>query len=193
MTPGFLDGMLLAATVAGDRDGAAAGPGLAPGLARRLAERLGALAAKPTDARREEVRRIAGELRAVAPSAELPPAARAILAPGLPRELGRRWAANAPPVRRGYRVHPALRATLRRLAGPSDPSARAKELAAADAPDERLRAWAARLTGPGDEPERVLGALALGGRGERIGDATSRRWRAIGAELASVWEAPWRG
>ncbi len=191
MTPGFLDGMLLAATAADDPSGAAALAGLAPGLARALRARALELAARPTEARREEISRLAGELRAVDPAAELPPAAQPILAAALPRDVGRRWAASAPPVRRGFRVHPALRATLRRFAYPSKPGAEDAELAAAETADPRLRPWAARLAGR-EEPARVLGALALGATGDLRGDADSARWRRIGAELASVWGSPWR-
>lgn len=192
MTPGFLDGMLLAATAADDRAGEMATAGLAPGLAEALRARARELSARPSEARRDEVRRLAGELRAIASSADLPPAARSILAPALPRELGRRWAASAPPVRRGFRVHPALRATLRRYAKPAAADARAKELTAAEDADPRLAPWAERLAAH-EEPERVLGALALGVRGDTVGDATSNPWRRIGAELASVWESAWRG
>ncbi|MEZ4339422.1 MAG: hypothetical protein R3B82_22595 [Sandaracinaceae bacterium] len=192
MTPGFLDGMLLAATAADDPSGERAAPGLAPGLAAAFAARAAELSARTSEARRDEIRRLAGELRAIAPSAELPPAARAILAPALPRELGRRWAASAAPVRRGFRVHPALRATLRRFATPASVDARAEELEAAATADPRLVPWGARWS-RGEEPERVLGALALGARGETVGDATSNPWRAIGAELAAVWESAWRG
>ncbi|MBX3273579.1 MAG: hypothetical protein KF729_25165 [Sandaracinaceae bacterium] len=191
MTPAFLDGLLLAATVAGDRDGGLARAGLAPGPARGLAERSAALAALDAEARRDEVRRLAGSLRAIALDAALPVAARAILAPALDREAGRRWTEGASPVRRGFRAPPALRATLRRFATPADPSAHARELDAAEDADPRLAAWAPRLA-EGADVARVTGALALGARGELRGDAASSRWRRIGAELASVWESPWR-
>jgi len=94
-------------------------------------------------------------------------------------------------VRRSFSLHPTLRATLRRLAQPSADDAADAERAAAEGADPRLRPWAERLA---DDPEgvlRVLGALALGAAGDRVGDATSRPWRRLGAELASVWEAAW--
>ncbi|MCB9593212.1 MAG: hypothetical protein H6719_10810 [Sandaracinaceae bacterium] len=191
MTPGFLDGMLLAATAADDRGAAQARPGLAAGLSRALEARASRLEALDADARRAEVRRLAGGLRAIDESAELPARARAILAPALPLPVGRKWAAHAPPVRRGFRVHPDLKATLRRFAEPCDPGARAAELEAAASADARLHRWVERC-GPGESPERVLGALALGASGDTRGDATSNPWRRIGAELAAVWESPWR-
>ncbi len=187
----LLDGMVLAATAADDRDGALAAPGLTPALARTWAARLDALSRLDTDARRAEVRRLAGRLRPIAPSADLPVRARAILASSVPRALGRKWASQAPPVRRGLRIDPSLKATLRRLAGPTNRDAEAQELDAAKDADPRLSPWAEPLA-QGADPARVLGALALGAAGDTVGDSRSRSWRRIGAELKLVWESPWR-
>jgi len=187
----LLDGMALAAAVADDRDGADAAPGLAPGLAHSFVERAAALSALDPEDRHAEVRRLASRLRRIDPSAELPVRARALLASSLPRTLARKWAAQAPPVRRGFRTDPALKATLRKLAGPMDPAAHVKEVDAAPTADPRLRPWADKIA-RGEDVERVLGALALGAAGNPVGDAVSRPWRQIGAELNFVWESPWQ-
>lgn len=193
VTPGFVDGMLLAATATGDREGSAAGPGLAPGLAGALDAHAAAVAELPTPARRARIRALAASLRAVDPAADVPPRVRGLLAAAVDREVGRRWAAEAPPVRRGYSLHPTLKATLRRLAQPSADGAAEAERAAAAHADPRLRPWAEHLADDPGDATRVLGALALGAAGDRVGDATSHPWRRIGAELAEVWEAAWRG
>lgn len=186
--------MVLAAMVHDDRTGNACLAGLAPGLARALRARLDALAALSRAARHREVRTLVGELTRVPADADAPPRALAILAPDAPRAVARRWAADAPPVRRGFRVTRGLKATLRRLAAPGNPHAREEELAAAarlePAMRERLWRWA-ELLGGGDA-ERALGALALGAEGHLAGDARSWRLRAIGRELAEVWEGGWR-
>lgn len=208
MRDAFLDGMMLAATALDDRDGSAARAGLSEPLAAALGARLESLGARDETQRRREVRRLAGTLRRVPEDADLPARAAALLAADVPREVGRRWAASAPKVRRGFAPQAALKTTLRRLAASADPRAADAERAAAahlddparDAPDDdaarreaRLRAWAERLSPGEDDPMRVLGALALGARGEGGGDGTSRGWRRVGRELARVWEATWRG
>jgi hypothetical protein len=191
--------MTLAATAREDRDGAAAAGGLSPDLGAALAGRLEALAQLDRTRRRAEVRRLAASLRRVPSDAALPPRAAALLATHVPREVGQRWLAGAPRIRRGFSASASLRASLRRLAAPADPAAETDERAAAarvdaDAPAHaaRLRGWAARLARGADEA-RVLGALALGAAGADGGDARSRPWRRIGRELARAWEAPWRG
>ena len=208
LSQGLLDGMVLAATIQDDAGGERALPGLADGLARALRERTEALAESDSTTRRSAIRDITGRLRAVAQSAQLPTRARAILAPEMPRAIGRKWASQAPPVRRGFRVAPALRATLRRLATPTDPAAHAEELSFAEHADRRLRPWAERLAQEeNQDPARVLGALGLGAQPKsrpcgdaptdqpvrgQYGDQNSNRWRQIGAELAMVWESAWR-
>ena len=194
---GFLDGMTLAAVAQDDRDGTAAAPGLSPALATKLRDRLAALDALDRTRRRAELRRIAARLEEVPVDADLPARAASLLVADVPREVGMAWAARAPKVRRGFGVTPGLRSTLRRLAAPADPTAEARERSAAarvdaDLPDraDALRRWARRLAGDADanaSSSRVLGALALGARGEAGGDGTSRPWRRLGRALAEVW------
>ncbi|MCZ7682237.1 MAG: hypothetical protein M5U28_26980 [Sandaracinaceae bacterium] len=193
----FADGMTLAAMVQDDRTGGACAPGLAPGLRGALAARLAALRASSRAERHEAVRALAATLGAAPEDADAPPRALAILATEVSRDAARRWSAAAPAVRRGFRVTRGLKTTLRRLAssGPSD--ARGAELAAAERAEgleparlATLERWA-RLLGEGDE-RRALGALMLGLEGDLAGDPSSRRLRAIGRELAFVWEGAWR-
>lgn len=189
----FFDGMALAATAQGDRDGAGARGGLAPSLAEPFEARMRSLAALDRTQRRREVKRLAEQRRAVAEDADLPPRARALLAADVPKEVGRAWLA-ASPVRPGFRVTPGLKATLRRLAAPAEPDAVADEEAAAARAEAHvhaaaLRRFAQKLGGE----RRVLGALLLGAERRLGGDATSRAWRRIGHELRVAWEGPWRG
>lgn len=189
--------MTLAAMVQDDRAPSADGGGLAPALARALTARLAALDASSRAERHEAVRALVATLAAAPEDTDAPARALGVLATDVPRETARRWSAAAPPVRRGFRVTRGLKTTLRRLAsaGPSD--AREAELAAAARAERlepsRLAALRrhARLLGEGDET-RALGALLLGIEGDLAGDASSRRLRAIGRELAYVWEAAWR-
>lgn len=189
MRPGFIDGLVLAAFTTDDSDGASVRGGLAPGLARALEERLQALAGLERAERRAQVGTLADRLRPVRGNASLPARAAAILATEVPLELGRAWAAGAPKVRRGFRVSPPLKATLRRLALPSSPGAQSAERAAAATDDERLARWAPHLDA---DIERVRGALVLGARGDEAGDDRSRAWRRVGAELAEIEDAAWR-
>lgn len=208
MSPRFLDGMVLAATAADDRAGAAGVVGLSSALGTALEAAMTEMAALDRSARRARVHRLTAALRAVPTDASPPPAVRALLAVDMPPEIGRAWAASAAPVRRGFRLGAALRATLRRLAAPTTEGAEAAERAAAAelterAPErhrERLTVWATRLA-VGADPARVLGALVLGAAsaspdvaspgvalpGAGLGDGTSRPWRRIGRELGLAW------
>lgn len=118
-------GFLLAATVAEDDASATARGGLVRSLAEHVAPEAEALANRPADERRAIIRRHAstlrGPARADAPSV---PRARALLAPEMPRDVGRVWLAAAPKPRRGYVAPAALRDVLRRVtreARPADP------------------------------------------------------------------------
>ena len=161
-------------------------------LAEALASRLRDLGALDSAGRRAEVRRLTGALVEVPVDADLPARAKAILAKDVPPTVGRRWAEDAPPVRRGYRVPHGLKATLRRLAEPADADAEAVERAAAADADPRLGRWAREIALDGADEARVLGALSLGAQGAAGGDDRSRTWRRIGAELALAWGASWR-
>ncbi|MGE0790661.1 MAG: hypothetical protein AB7S26_33615 [Sandaracinaceae bacterium] len=195
MTRGFLDGLCLAATIASDRDGSKVSRGLSPGLSRALDAALTEARERGT---KTEVARWAASIAPVGTEPDLWPAALAILAPDVPRALGASWARAAPPVRRGFRVEPALRATLRRRAGAPDPDARSAEREAGRAllasdPDgdhnHRCVAIAASLATA--DVERAVGAVALGARGDGGGDAVSRGWRRAGVALRLAEEAGW--
>lgn len=112
----LIDGMVLAATARADRGAREALPGLAPGLARALADRIAELDAMTRSARHTRVKEIVERMASVPTDAQLPPRARAILAPDLPRELAVAWSRGAPRVRRGFRVNRAIKLLLRRLA-----------------------------------------------------------------------------
>jgi len=130
----IVDGLALAATIAGDRDGAAARSGLAEGLAIGMTARLASLSC---DAREPVLRALAASLRPALDGArELPPRAAAIVAPEAPRELGARWIAAAGAPRPGFRAPPSLRAQLRRST-PDERHRAAREIA------ELERAWRA--------------------------------------------------
>lgn len=191
--------MVLAAMVQDDRTGSECMHGLAPSLARALDERLAVLAASSREERHGAVRVLVSTLSAVPPGADAPPRVLAILATDAPREVGLRWSAAAPRVRRGFRGTRGLKTTLRRLATSGSSDARAEELAAAERAsvlDPARLAWLkrwARALSDGDEA-RALGALVLGMEGDLAGDARSRRLRAIGHELAQVgWRSGWPG
>lgn len=189
----FVDGLVLAATVQEDRRLTSVGPGLAPGLERALADRLAKLAALSREARHREIRRLVRQRIAVPTNADLPPRAALILAGDVPREIGRRWAARASEVRRGYQVPHSLRSALRRLAQPSSANAAAEERAAAPRADALPPSRRARVLAiAAHHGERALGALVLGIEGREGGDPTSRKLRRIGRELALIWESPWR-
>ena len=185
----FIDGLVLAAIVADQPSSGVASGGLAPGLERALRARLDALAGLGREERREEVTRLAASVRPIDARAALLPRAGAILASDVPKELGRKWVAHAPPVRRGFRVSAPLKATLRRLAVPSNRRVERNEREAASRATQTQIAWASRL---GADEERIRGALVLGAEGDRVGDAISNPWRRIGSELAEVEGAAWR-
>lgn len=193
MSPAFVDGMCLVAIARGDRDGSAAA-GLGARLSAALGDALAAHAQSDERTRRNAVRGWAEALGAVAEQNDLPAPARALLAADVPRELGRRWMAEASPVRRGFRSTAGLRATLRRYVGAPDPDAAERERAAGEALDGDARArWQALGLGT---DTRVLGALALGadsfGQGDEAGgDAHSRLWRRVGRSIAQAREASW--
>lgn len=194
MNAGFVEGMCLAATIAEDRDGGSAGPGLSARLREALEEALAAQRARDRGERRAEVARWAEALKRVDPETDLPPRALALVAGDAPPRVGRAWAKEAAPVRAGYAAGRGLRTTLRRLAGPSDPEAAAKEREAARSmPEPRRARWAPLASALGGDPERVLGALALGASGDLRGDACSRSWRRIGRALDEAEEAGWHG
>jgi hypothetical protein len=193
MSSELVDGMLLAAAAQGD-GGRAAIAGLAPGLARRFSAAIRELDALERGHRHARLRATVAKLAAIPTDARLPPRAAAVLAPEVPREIGARWMASAPPVRRGFRVHRSLKTSLRRLAASEEHDAEKNERAEFSRIDRAISARLdpiARQLAPSDR-ERALGALALGMRGVMGGDERSRRWRAIGRELSIVWSEAWR-
>ncbi|MDH5490950.1 MAG: hypothetical protein OEY14_03160, partial [Myxococcales bacterium] len=105
---------------------------LCPGPRSTLEQRWQRMSALPPEASRAElgtiVRRLRPPLRPELPIAR----ARGILAIEAPPALGRAWMADAPRPRRGHRLPPGLRATLRRLgteAATEDPRIAAREQA----------------------------------------------------------------
>lgn len=103
--------MLLAALAAGDEGAARAR--LAPPLREALARAIAATSAQRAADRGAFLAALA---RAVAPAIgaadAMPAAARAIVAPLAPREIGARWMRDAAPPRAGFRASAALRTTL---------------------------------------------------------------------------------
>ena len=194
LSTAFLDGLVFAAIVQDDRHGPTASRGLAPKVGAALRERLRELDALTRAQRHEVVRALVAKLVAIPTDAELPPRAALILAPSVPREVGRRWAANAPEVRRGFRVTRAVKSVLRHLAAPAGVDSSAEERKAAGrvaelSPD---RAAAVLRVAAQHGGERAIGALMLGVEGHEGGDEATRRLRRIGRELALVWGAEWR-
>jgi hypothetical protein len=198
----FLDGLALAATLAGDRGGAAA-PGLAADLAAAVESKLEALRALEGKARERAIAAMAAGLRpSIDPGATLPARAAAILAPEVPREVGARWIDGAPPPRAGFRAHASLRATLRRLAR------RDTESAHRDRDRDRGRSLLRHAIAGGVSEGEALGALDAGERdavlaAPEAGDASARaRWAALaraaidagaGSDLARALGAMERG
>lgn len=193
----FFDGMALASTAQGDRDGGAALSGLARPLAEPFDARMRSLAALDRTQRRREVKRVAASRRQVPEDAALPPRARALLAADVDKQVGRRWLAESP-VRPGFRVTASLKATLRRLAASPEPDAALTERGAAARLQTHPHAGALRrfalalVAHDTTQIDRAVGALLLGSERHLGGDAISRPWRRIGRELATAWEAPWR-
>lgn len=185
----FLEGMVLAAVVRDDRAGEAL-EGAHPALARAVRERLEVLTRLSREARHRSVRACIRRLAAVEGQPSPPPSRRAgaILAPDAPPDVGRRWGAQAPPVRRGFEVSRSLRLTLRRLAAPGAQTRnddREAARALEELPPQRaalLRRLASML-----DPTDAEGATGELLRGLRGGDGSSSRASAIGAELAFAW------
>ena len=110
------DGFALAAAAHGDRGAERAAAGLAAAGAARAREVALRLAASDRDARRAWVLATLAERLALhATPARCPPRALSLLAPSVPRELGRRWMAAGPLPRAGFAPAPELIALLRAL------------------------------------------------------------------------------
>lgn len=110
-------GFALAATVAGDPGAELAAQGLAPAVADDLCRLARELAGLSPEERRQRVRSIAARLGPRLPeTVDLPPRALGLLAPDVDAETGRRWMAEAPPPRPGYKPGPGLRTLIRLIA-----------------------------------------------------------------------------
>jgi hypothetical protein len=122
----MVEGYVLAATAADERRTS----GLCEQAAERVAARLDSLAAMPPEARRAEVRAIAGRLAATpdAVSEPLPPRAAGLLV----------GAANAPMPRRGFIAPPGVREAIRRAAQRTPPR---EERAAREQRELRGEPW----------------------------------------------------
>ncbi len=153
---GAIDGFLLTALVLDDADATRAAPRVSAPARDAVARALEADAALAPSERAERQRATARALRA-APStrADLSHRARSLLATSVPRETGRAWLADAPPVRRGFAPDARLVDTLRRAARATPP---AGDRAAETGRGRRVLAVATRTLGR-DSVERLLHTL----------------------------------
>ena len=109
----FDAGMVLAAALAGDADGARAADGLAPELAARLVRRSRAFLERKRESRTAALLERGSEMRAAAsPSAAEPRRVLAVLAGDVERTRGDVWLAAVPGHRTGWSAPADLRALL---------------------------------------------------------------------------------
>jgi hypothetical protein len=187
---GFIDGLALAATLAGDRGGdddptEARRLGLPADIAVALDARLAAI--RNHASRERALVSIVGALRpAIDPAAVVLPRVAALLAPEVPRPIGVRWMAAAPIPRAGFRAPASLRAQVRRFAhrAPDGESVRrdrgAGRAALCDAARGQDAAWWQRSLAqlPADEAAAVVALAALpGGPPGEAEDPTARARR----------------
>jgi hypothetical protein len=112
-----VQGFTLAATVHHDPRARQAVAGLAPVIVDDITAPADELTVCSAAKRRERVRSITAQLPpALGEQAVLEPRAQALLAPSVPKRIGRNWLKNAPSPRPGFRPEPGLLALLRRIA-----------------------------------------------------------------------------
>lgn len=102
-----VDGFLLAALLHGDNDPSSA-PGLTDEGRAEIQSRHGALASLTTQARSAALASSVGMTGPLVAETELP-RVRAMVSTFAPKDVGRRWLAEAPPMRRGFAPERALR------------------------------------------------------------------------------------
>ena len=107
-------GFALAALLADDRELTAVARQLSPELCALLTERMTQIPAESREKARV-LRELVAALRPPPELSALPLRARALLAPHLPRELGRMYVQGAPQARAGYEVDQGLLGELERL------------------------------------------------------------------------------